>query len=392
MEKTNYTNRMKMKKRHCLYTAWAAGLLLAGCSEGKADPPPPAPELSLSPAPTTVIITPGSTYDYEVTTDQDSWYVSSDCEWCTVTPNYADNTFTVEVGDPQKAPAHTAVTVTAGNAEPQTVNFVHLQKFPSIFEMTYPPKDVLKALIIAPSSGWDNYRYQAGAYLMYQMLKDNGVDDDDIMLISEDDIAHHPKNPTPGFIASPTGDRNLYEGVTVDYKPSELSLSDLLDVIGSHSIIATHRLFFYWAGEATPEGPKWLDQTIPASEMVDFLKDLYRNNYYIRAVQIQETDYAGKTGNEMKTKDLSCNLLFSATDEAETSKPGRIDANGHALSSAFTDTVYEQLSSAGNELTVYDFYKETYRHLPVFSNATIYCDAQFFGNLHKTYIEEFIYP
>lgn len=90
------------------------------------------------------------------------------------------------------------MTVQAGAAAPVTIDFASLQDFDKNSQRSYPPREESYALIVAASSGWENYRHQAGAYLMYQMLKSNGLDDDHILLVSEDDIARHSINPTPG--------------------------------------------------------------------------------------------------------------------------------------------------------------------------------------------------
>lgn len=86
-----------------------------------------------------------------------------------------------------------------------TIDFASLQDFDKNSQRSYPPREESYALIVAASSGWENYRHQAGAYLMYQMLKSNGLDDDHILLVSEDDIARHSINPTPGRILPPEG-------------------------------------------------------------------------------------------------------------------------------------------------------------------------------------------
>lgn len=161
------------------------------------------PLLSLNPAETRFFSTSG-TYSFEVETNQRSWEVRSDQEWCAVTPDYAGGSFSVELsGAP--APAHAAVTVQAGAAAPVTIDFASLQDFDKNSQRSYPPREESYALIVAASSGWENYRHQAGAYLMYQMLKSNGLDDDHILLVSEDDIARHSINPTPGRILPPEG-------------------------------------------------------------------------------------------------------------------------------------------------------------------------------------------
>ena len=137
------------------------------------------------------------------------------------------------------------MTVRAGAAAPVAIDFVGLRSFNDIVQISYPDRAQAYALIVAPSSDWENYRYQAGAYLIYKMLKDNGMDDDHIVLVSEDDIARHPNNPTPGRILPPKGDGNLYEGVTVDYKPSEIGLSKLSDIL-IQMLAKEDNLFVYW--------------------------------------------------------------------------------------------------------------------------------------------------
>ena len=46
------------------------------------------------------------------------------------------------------------------------------------------------ALLIAASTGWGNYRFQADDFAMYQILKKHGYDDKHIILICEDDLAY----------------------------------------------------------------------------------------------------------------------------------------------------------------------------------------------------------
>lgn len=51
-----------------------------------------------------------------------------------------------------------------------------------------------------PSTTWANYRHQADAFAMYQLLRQSGYDDDHIILIIEDNLASDPKNVYPGQI------------------------------------------------------------------------------------------------------------------------------------------------------------------------------------------------
>ena len=374
-----------MKRFRSFVFTVLTGALLAGCCS-KEKPPTLEPVLTLNPADTRFFSTDG-TYTFEVTTDQDSWEARSDKEWCVVTPDYAGGAFTVELNG-GGAPAHAVVTVKAGAAAPVAIDFARLQDFDKNFQISYPQQDQAYALIVAPSSGWENYRYQAGAYLIYKMLKDNGMDDDHIVLVSEDDIARNPNNPTPGRILPPEGDGNLYENVTVDYKPSELGFSELADILHS-KISPNDNLFIYWAGEASPQGPKWLGETLPVSEVVDFLVELHSRRFYRKLFFVLETDYSGAVGKA--AEGIPGILCFAAAD-GETSKGGvRTDAAGKIpLSNSFTDAFYNQ-AVANKNISLYDLYVQISRTMPYYTCIGVY-NAIKFGNLYTSSVNEFLNP
>ena len=375
-----------MKRFRSFVFTVLTGALLAGCCS-KEKPPTPEPVLTLNPADTRVFFDSGESYAFEVGTNQDSWEARSDKEWCVVTPDYAGGAFTVELNG-GGAPAHAVVTVKAGAAAPVAIDFARLQDFDKNFQISYPQQDQAYALIVAPSSGWENYRYQAGAYLIYKMLKDNGMDDDHIVLVSEDDIARNPNNPTPGRILRPEGDGNLYENVTVDYKPSELGFSELADILHS-KISPNDNLFVYWAGEAAPQGLKWLGETLPASEVVDFLVELHSRRFYRKLFFVLETDYSGAVGKA--AEGIPGILCFAAAD-GETSKGGvRTDAAGKIpLSNSFTDAFYNQ-AVANKNISLYDLYVQISRTMPYYTCIGVY-NAIKFGNLYTSSVNEFLYP
>ena len=55
-------------------------------------------------------------------------------------------------------------------------------------DLPYPPLEDQFAVVIATSTGRNNYRHQADALAQYRMLKGFGYDDDHIILILEDDL------------------------------------------------------------------------------------------------------------------------------------------------------------------------------------------------------------
>lgn len=371
------------------FLAALTGAVLASCSSKKEKIPPPVLELDPSPS---MIVFGTSPQTFGVVTDQGAWDVRSSEAWCEVTPDFENNAFTVTAVSP-KALDPAVVTVTAGKAAPLEIPAVALQGFDPNIQIPYPNKTGTYALIVAPSAGWENYRYQADAYLIYQMLKANGLDDDHIMLFSEDDIARHANNPQPGYIPSPSGDRNLCEQVTVDFKPSSFDLQALIDAIEAGSIWQpgqNDNLFVYWAGAGEPGGLKWMDQTIPAAEVADFFKRL-SNNYFRKLFLVLETDYAGQVGKACEDLRIPGLLCFAASGEEMRAQGGIADASGQIRFSDFTNGLYSQLVSNGDKASLYEMYAGTYARLTRFSGAAIY-NADHFGNLYFSNINEFIYP
>lgn len=270
-----------------------------------------------------------------------------------------------------------------------------MQNFEQSNQISYPEKEELYALIIAASSGWDNYRHQANAYSLYQQLKKNGVDDDHILLISEDDIAFNSSNPMPGFMQSPADDNNIYEKIEVDYHTSEVSLDKILSMLtGEAKSASPHpcskdNLLVYWAGHGEHEGPKWLDKLVPAYEVADFFKALSQKQCFRKLFFAMETCYAGQVGLSCEDKDIKGMLCITAANEIETSKAYATGTSGVWISNSFTNAFLKELST-GKELSIYELYKNIYNRT-IGSHVSVY-NAKNFGNLYTNPIHEFLNP
>lgn len=94
------------------------------------------------------------------------------------------------------------------------------------------------ALVAATSVGWDNYRHQAEALAFYRLLRDNGLDDDHIVLVLADDVAHHPANPEPGVVRLVPGGPDVRAGAVIDYDLAAITAEDLLLVLGGERSVA----------------------------------------------------------------------------------------------------------------------------------------------------------
>jgi len=89
------------------------------------------------------------------------------------------------------------------------------------------------ALLIAGSNTYGNYRHQADIYHMYQVIKKNGIPDNQIIVFHYDDIANNTENPHKGTVINhPTILTNVYEGVPKDYTGSNVNPTNILAVLG----------------------------------------------------------------------------------------------------------------------------------------------------------------
>ncbi|RDX96196.1 Vacuolar-processing enzyme beta-isozyme, partial [Mucuna pruriens] len=69
------------------------------------------------------------------------------------------------------------------------------------------------AILVAGSNGYENYRHQADVCHAYQILKNGGLNDENIIVFMYDDIANHPLNPRPGIIINKPDGSDVYKGV-----------------------------------------------------------------------------------------------------------------------------------------------------------------------------------
>lgn len=256
---------------------------------------------------------------------------------------------------------------------------------------SYPPKKDLYALIIASSSGWSNYRHQANAFAMYDILLKNGVDKDKIILVAEDDLAGHSSNPHQGSLRLSDDGEDIYMPDAVDYNPSKTSWKELVRSIESREVPdftpdSTGNLLVYWSGHGTPEGLNWLESTVETDEIAALFGNLAENGRFRKALLFVEACYSGNLG-------LSCHtipglLCITAANENETSKADRYSPlYGAWMSNSFSDVLLEVMKK-NLHCTIYDLYTTLYNNT-LGSHVSVY-NAEYFDNLYSSDLSEFL--
>lgn len=265
------------------------------------------------------------------------------------------------------------------------------QDFKDTSSIHYPKRNGIYAVIIASSSGWENYRHQADALALYRILKQKNIPDEHIILIMEDDLAFHFQNPIPGKIRITPEGSNVYRQGIVDYKPSGLSFDDLPDILynkeTSFAPDSLDNVLVFWIGHGEPAGLKWLDKTIPAKRIAEIFKDMAAERHYRKLLFLIEACYAGKVGEACeKTSGLLC---ITAATADETSKVSNYSYQLRTwLSNSFSDALLEYLASSPTNIV--DLYQKTYNKT-IGSHVSVY-NAEYFGNLYSTAVNEFLIP
>ena len=253
-------------------------------------------------------------------------------------------------------------------------------------DLPYPPLKDHYAVVIATSTGRNNYRHQADALAQYQMLRGFGYDDDHIILILEDDLGKEV-HVTPGG-------ENLRTGAVIDYKTSLVTPEDLRNIFSGtvtertpavvHGSPGTN-VFLFWSGPgARDEVLMWADDKLEAETFRGILEAAQGN--YRKMLAVMETCYSGSIGTYCEG--LPGVLLLCATRSGETSHADVME-DGIYLSNRFT-RVFRSEVEANPAITLHELYYQLATHTTA-SHAGLYNDACY-GNVYRNSPEEFLRP
>ena len=253
-------------------------------------------------------------------------------------------------------------------------------------DLVYPALEDHYAVVIATSTGRNNYRHQADALAQYQMLRGFGYDDDHIILILEDDLGED--------VHVTVGGENLRAGAVIDYKTSRVTPEDLRNIFSGtvtertpaviHGSTGTN-VFLFWSGHgARDEVLMWADDKLEAETFRGILEAAEGN--YRKMLAVMETCYSGSIGSYCEG--LPGVLLLCATRSGETSHADVME-DGIYLSNRFT-RVFRSEVEANPAIALHELYYQLATHTTA-SHAGLYNDACY-GNVYRNTLEEFLRP
>ncbi len=263
--------------------------------------------------------------------------------------------------------------------------------------ITYQQLHEKWALLVAASSGWNNYRHQADILCIYQILRGCGYKDDHIVLISEDDIANNPENPNPGTVAVRLGGENLYHDVHIDYHPSDISPSDIKSILCGErsdklpqviSADSDDNVFVYWSGHGSVGQLEWLKQHegFTRELAAETFEAMYKKKCYRKALFMIEACHSGSVFDAIVG--YSGMLAFTAARANETSQADVYDYDLDIwLSNQFTRTFQNSVFN-DQQICLRDLYYKLFINT-VGSHVTLFND-RLYGNLYKSSIGEYL--
>lgn len=273
----------------------------------------------------------------------------------------------------------------------------HQQSFdPNQKDFTYPQLNGRYAVVVGASDTWVNYRHQADALAFYQILKSNGYDDNHIILIMEDNIANHPYNSRPGDVRVTPDGENLYHDVKVDYHLSDISVSELNDIMTGKASAklketinpsANDNIIMFWCGHGSSNTLMWgSGNMVYGSELSNLIGKLHSENRYRKLMFVLDACYSGTIGEACEG--IPGVLVFTAAHANESSKADMFDNTLNVyLSNGFTRTFRDELT-ANPDITLRDLYYKTVRGTKG-SHPHIY-NAGNYGNMFRETLREFL--
>lgn len=255
----------------------------------------------------------------------------------------------------------------------------------------YPPLDERWALLIAASSGWPNYRFQADVFATYKMLRHQGYDDDHIILICQDDLAYNKENIYPGQLFITPESPNVYVHDAIDYKLSDLTPQDIADILQGrqserlpHVISSTpnDNIFIFWSGHGNVGSLCFGDsQKMTYSQMRDILL-LTPHRKILFAI---ESCYSGGLGETCQG--VPGALFITASTPWETSHADMWNEQiGVYLSNGFTRG-FQAAIAHNPEISIRDLYYTIATNTNG-SHVTIYNES-LYGNVYNNTMGEY---
>merc|ERR1711865_615478 len=189
-------------------------------------------------------------------------------------------------------------------------------------------------VIVVGSKGYANYRHHADGCHAYQIMKQNGIPESNIILMMQDDVANAEENPYPGKLFNkPTAAGepgvDVYKGCKPTYTGEVVTAKLFLDVLQGKSSDTAHTVLKSTAKDSVfvnfadhggvgivemPNGPM-----LKNTELVAALTAMHASNMYKKLVFYME---ACESGSMFATLPAGLNIYATTAANAKESSWG----------------------------------------------------------------------
>jgi len=226
-----------------------------------------------------------------------------------------------------------------------------------------------QAVIVGPSRGWTNYRHQSDALTVYTLLRQNGVSDEDIILMIYDDVPTVPENPLRGDVHNTPKGPNIRSAADVDYYGANVSASTFENIMTGNKSESTPvviegntstDVFVYIASHGSPGEIVFGtgNSVLTAKEFAALTDSMGQNHQYRQMAFFVDTCF----GESMVTNVTAPGILYlTGAAKSEPSLGATYDPDiNQWLSDEFTSSVLSSIRADGN-ITFRNLYPATYR-------------------------------
>jgi ABC-type branched-subunit amino acid transport system substrate-binding protein len=257
-------------------------------------------------------------------------------------------------------------------------------------------RENLWAVIIATSSGWENYRHQADALAMYNLLKKNGLPDERIILILEDDIPMLLENIKKGDVHYKVNGANLRKEAILDYKGDAVNLENLKNILLGISTSSTptvlgsgkgSNVFLYMVDHGAPgKMPFYNGEHLTSDNLASIVSGMSSKGMFRQLFIMVEACFGESIGSGINTPGV---VYFTGAAKSEASFGATYDSNiKQWLADDFTTNVISNISSKP-DISIRSLFLETYEKV-IGSHVTL-LNYDKFGDLSVP-VTEFIAP
>ena len=172
------------------------------------------------------------------------------------------------------------------------------------------------ALIINSSRYWFNYRHAANALTIYQLLKDNGFKDENIILMIADEYAVNPRNVFANrILTAGKAGRSLYDEKTeIDYRGDDVTVQNMVNALTGRQDTGlpvlnsdeNSQLLIYWTGHGGDQFFKFQDvEEIMSHHLAAVFRYMHEAKRYREILFVADTCQAFTLGDKLDAPNVT---------------------------------------------------------------------------------------